>query len=106
MLNFLIDILNFLKLTSPGNSLLGYFIKANCKELQLHKDGYYDLIHILDEHKTRLQNPAGKVPFALIGTIDLTQRENIAFCKLCMLFGVEINCDTITCINTDQTHSP
>lgn len=87
---------------SRSNSLLGYFLKANCKELQLHKDGYVDLLHVLDEHAVRLQPPAGKVPFALVGTIDLTQSENITFCKLCLALGVKISCDTSTIIKSTE----
>jgi hypothetical protein len=102
MLNLLIDVLTFLKLTSRGNSLLGYFLKANCKELQLHRDGYTDLLHTLDEHKIRLQNPAGRVPFALTGTIDLTQSENIMFCKICLALGVNITCDTATISKSNE----
>ncbi|NLF83602.1 MAG: hypothetical protein GX568_06430 [Candidatus Gastranaerophilales bacterium] len=101
-LSVLIDVLTFLKMMSRSNSLLGYFLKANCKELQLHKDGYVDLLHVLDEHAVRLQPSVGKVPFALVGTIDLTQSENITFCKLCLALGVKISCDTSTIIKSTE----
>lgn len=96
------NLLNFLKPKPQDNYLLGYFLKTNCKELQLHKDGYVDLLHVLDEHAVRLQPPAGKVPFALVGTIDLTQSENITFCKLCLALGVKISCDTSTIIKSTE----
>lgn len=92
---------NILKPKQRRNDALGQFLRANCKKLWIHEDGFEDLFSGVTGTPPTCE-PAGKVFFALYGTLDLSNPKNIDLCRRCLNAGIEIHCDTARILKSNE----